>query len=130
MDLLLPLLLGDLHGLVLGETAAEVASELGAEVKRKVFLVLVEQTQLGALVGVDNSQDAGDRLADVAAVWRKSRQLSGSLSVLLFPVLRLFRCLPPFHHFSLPIANCSSAYKRKGKTHILWVLVEAPPAIF
>lgn len=68
MDLLLPLLLGDLHGLVLGETAAHGAGELGAEVERKVLLVLVEQTQLSALVGVDNGQDAGDRLAAITAV--------------------------------------------------------------
>lgn len=68
MDLPLPLLLGDHRGFVLGETAAHGTGELGAEVEREVFLVLVEQAQLGALVGVDDGEDAGDRLADVAAV--------------------------------------------------------------
>ena len=67
MDLLLSLALR-LHGrLVLGETAAELTGELGAEVKRKVLLVLVEETELGSLLGVDDGQDTGNRLADVVA---------------------------------------------------------------
>jgi hypothetical protein len=68
VDLLLPLLLGDPGSLVLGHTAAHLAGELGAEVKREELLVLVEQTQLGALVGVDNGENASNRLAAVAAV--------------------------------------------------------------
>lgn len=68
VDLALPLLLGGPGGLVLGEAAAEVAGELGAEVERGVLLVLVEQTQLGALVGVDDGEDTSNRLANVAAV--------------------------------------------------------------
>jgi hypothetical protein len=52
---------------VLGELAAQLTGELGAEVERHVLLVLVEQTQLGALVGVDDGEDTGDRLADVVA---------------------------------------------------------------
>lgn len=68
MDLPLPLLLGDPRGLVLGEPAAHGTGESGAKVEREVFLVLVEQAQLGALVGVDDGEDTGDRLADVAAV--------------------------------------------------------------
>ena len=67
MDLALALLLGDAGGLMLGETAAQLTGELGAEVEREVLLVLVEQTQLGALVGVDDGQDASDRLADIRA---------------------------------------------------------------
>ena len=68
MDLPLPLLLGDLGGLVFGEPAAHGTGESGAEVEREVFLVLVEQAQLGALVRVDDGEDTGDRLADVAAI--------------------------------------------------------------
>lgn len=67
MDLLLPLLLGDQRSLVLGESSANGAGLLGSEVEREVLLVLVEQTQLGALVGVDDGQDTGDRLAEVVA---------------------------------------------------------------
>ena len=67
MDLLLALALSLEGSLVLGEAAAESASEAGAEVKREVLLVLVEEAELGSLVGVDDGQDTGDRLADVVA---------------------------------------------------------------
>lgn len=72
VDLALPLFLGGPGGLVLGETAAQLTGELGAEVEREVLLVLVEQTQLSALVGVDNGEDTSNRLANVAAVQSKS----------------------------------------------------------
>lgn len=65
MDLLLALLLRLEGGLVLGESAAEGTGEAGSEVKRSVLLVLVEQTELGALVGVDDGENASDRLANV-----------------------------------------------------------------
>lgn len=52
----------------LGQTAADGAGLLWAEVKWHVLLVLVEQAELGALVGVDDGQDLGDGLADVVAV--------------------------------------------------------------
>lgn len=68
MDLLLDLLLGLLGGLVLGESAAQGTGVLGSEVEREVRLVLVEQTELGALVEVDDGENAGDRLANVVAV--------------------------------------------------------------
>lgn len=67
VDLLLSLALRLHGGLVLGHTAAELTGELGAEVKRKVLLVLVEETELGALVGVDDGENTSDRLADVVA---------------------------------------------------------------
>ena len=60
-------LVGGLGTLVLGETAADLTGELGAEVEREVLLVLVEQTQLSALVGVDDSENTSDRLANLAA---------------------------------------------------------------
>jgi hypothetical protein len=67
VNLLLALSLGLEGGLVLGKAAAEGTSELGAEVKRKVLLVLVEEAELGALVGVDDGENASDRLANVVA---------------------------------------------------------------
>lgn len=67
MDLALSLLLSDEGGLVLGESSADGTGLLGSEVEREVLLVLVEQTQLSALVGVDDGQDTGDRLAEVMA---------------------------------------------------------------
>lgn len=56
----------------LGQTATDSAGLLWAEVKWHVLLVLVEQAELGALVGVDDGQDLGDGLADVVAAWRVS----------------------------------------------------------
>lgn len=50
-----------------GQTAADGAGLLGSEVKRKVLLVLVEEAELSALLGVDDREDAGDRLAKVVA---------------------------------------------------------------
>jgi len=38
---------------------------LGAEVEGKVLLVLVEQAELGALVGVDYGEDLCDGFADI-----------------------------------------------------------------
>ena len=68
MDLLLPLLLGLLVGLVLGQAAAQSTGVPGAEVEREVLLVLVEQAELGALVDVDDGENASDRLANVVTV--------------------------------------------------------------
>jgi hypothetical protein len=48
-----------------GQATADGAGLLGPEVKGKVLLVLVEQAELSALLGVDDGQDAGNRLADV-----------------------------------------------------------------
>lgn len=67
-------LVGGLGTLVLGETAADLTSELGAEVEREVLLVLVEQTQLSALVGVDDGENTSDRLANLAAKKKNSSQ--------------------------------------------------------
>lgn len=38
---------------------------LDTEVERGVLLVLVEEAQLGALLGVDDGQDASDGLAQI-----------------------------------------------------------------
>jgi len=61
-------LLGKEGGLVLGHSPADGAGLLGAEVEGHVLLALVEDAELSALVGVDDGEDAGDRLADVMAV--------------------------------------------------------------
>jgi len=53
---------------LLGQTATDGAGLLWAEVERDVLLVLVEEAELGALVGVDDGQNLGDGLADVVAV--------------------------------------------------------------
>lgn len=63
VHLLLLLLLRDEGSLMLGELSAHGTGALGAEVKRKVFLVLVEEAELVALVGVDDREDARNRLA-------------------------------------------------------------------
>lgn len=68
MPQLLGGLLGDEVGLVLGHSPADGASLLGAEVEGQVLLALVEDAELSALVGVDDGEDASDRLADVVAV--------------------------------------------------------------
>jgi hypothetical protein len=59
------LLLGDDRSLVLGESSADGAGLLGAEVERSVLLALVEEAELGPLVGVDDGEDLGDTLANV-----------------------------------------------------------------
>lgn len=41
---------------------------LGTQVEREVFLVLVEEAELGALVRVDDGEDFGDGFAEVVAV--------------------------------------------------------------
>jgi hypothetical protein len=59
------LLLSDslLASLVLGQTAADSTSLLGAKVKRSVLLGLVEETELITLGLVDDGQDASNGLA-------------------------------------------------------------------
>lgn len=69
MPLLLLLLLGDQVGLVLCQASAHAAGLLGAEVERLVLLALVEDTELGALVGVDDGEDTGNILANVVAAF-------------------------------------------------------------
>jgi hypothetical protein len=64
----LALLLQHTGCVLLGQTSSDGAGLLLSEVEGKVLLVLVEQTELSALVGVDDGQDLGDRLADIVAV--------------------------------------------------------------
>lgn len=54
--------------LVLGQPPPDGTGSLGAEIERKVLLALVEDAELLALGSVDDSQDTGNRLADIMAV--------------------------------------------------------------
>lgn len=179
VDLALALALGGPGSLELGETTAELTGELGAEVQRNVLLVLVEQTQLGALVGVDDGENASDRLANVGAADEKETKVSGrSLKISMFSTkkvncdgfwnfcdvgpgslayrcdlrCRILRLLKIFvvvvvviawfpHCMNSPKPPVARRRNPSGKsvlvwgcryrcTHILWVLVEAPLAIF
>lgn len=53
--------------LLLGKTATDGASLLVTEVEGHVLRLLVELAEVLALLGVDNGQDTGDRLADSVA---------------------------------------------------------------
>lgn len=52
-------------GILCGQPPADGAGLLRSQVQGQVLLVLVEKAELGALLGVDDGQDAGNRLADV-----------------------------------------------------------------
>lgn len=136
MDLLLPLLLSDEGSLVLREPSAHGAGGLGAEVEGQVFLVLVEEAELMALVGVDDGEDASDRLADVVAIDPKKITLSASSvhisSISYFsPLLRLeiFPMVPLSHALTF-IPEFLLHHWKDSETYILVSLEVAPPAIF
>lgn len=76
VHVLLALLLGDERSLVLGESSTDGTGVLGSEVEREVLLVLVEEAELDALVGLDDGQDTGDRLANIVAVCPKICRLA------------------------------------------------------
>lgn len=60
-----------LGGLALGETAANSSGLLDAEIKRLVSGLLERNPELSLLGLVDDSQDAGNRLADFGAIRRR-----------------------------------------------------------
>lgn len=98
--------------LVLGKTSADGTSLFWAEIERKVFLSLVEQTELYALVGVNDCEDLGNRLSDVVAIlniWLVSK----------------FLILHPNLHMMVLQAEIMIE-----TTHILVSLAADPPAIF
>lgn len=68
MPLPLLLLLGHPALLIFGQVSPHGARLLRAEVERHILLVLVKDSELRALVGVDNGEDAGDTFADVVAL--------------------------------------------------------------
>lgn len=57
-------------GVLRRQAATDGAGLLGAEVEREVLLVLVEEAQVVSLLGVDDGEDAGDRLSEVVAADR------------------------------------------------------------
>jgi len=69
-------LLKNPRGVLLRQTATESAGQLGPEVERQVLLVLVEQAELSALLGVDDGQNTGDRLPEVVAIASKIELVS------------------------------------------------------
>lgn len=60
-------------GLVLGQAPPDRPRLLRAQIQRNVFLVFVEDAELGALVGVDDGEDTGDGFAEVVAVLGERR---------------------------------------------------------
>lgn len=60
-----------LGGLALGETAANSSGLLDAEIKRLVSGLLERNPELSLLGLIDDSQDAGNRLADFGAIRRR-----------------------------------------------------------
>ena len=68
MHLSLPLPLCDTRRVLLAELSPDGTGRLRPEVKGTVFLVLVEESELSALVGIDDCEDSGDRLAKVMAI--------------------------------------------------------------
>lgn len=67
MDRALLRLLQLLPALVLRQASSNGAGLLGSEVEREVLLALVEEAELRSLVGVDDCEDAGDRLSEIMA---------------------------------------------------------------
>ena len=51
-----------------GQSPSDGTGLLWAEIKRKILLALVENTELVALLGVDHSENLSDGLAYVVAV--------------------------------------------------------------
>lgn len=67
MRLPLLLLLRHPRRLILSQPPPNRTSLLWSEIEREELLLSVEETELLALVGVDDGEDAGDGFADVVA---------------------------------------------------------------
>jgi hypothetical protein len=52
---------------LLGQPSPDSPRLLRSEVEREVFLVLVEEAELSALVGVDDGEDFGNRFTEIVA---------------------------------------------------------------
>lgn len=61
------LLLGDSAGILLAQSAADGAGLLGSQVEGEILLLLVEETELVALVRVDDGEGAGDGFAEIVS---------------------------------------------------------------
>jgi hypothetical protein len=67
MRLPLLLLLGDSAGILLAQSSADGAGLFRSQIEREILLLLVEEPQLVALVGVDDGQSAGDGFAEIVS---------------------------------------------------------------
>lgn len=70
VNLLLLLLLDNASSVLGRKSPPDSAGLLAAEIEREVLLLLVEETELGALVRVGDGEDTSDRLADVVTIRR------------------------------------------------------------
>ena len=68
MPLSLLLLLRPSRGLTLCQPSSDRTSLLRSKIERKVLLLFVEETELGALVGIDHCEYSGNGFAEVVAV--------------------------------------------------------------
>lgn len=75
------------RGVLRGEAATDGTGLLGAEVEGHVLLVLVEQAHVVSLLGVDDGQDTGDRLAEVVAMCKDCT--SASFGLCRLPLLHV-----------------------------------------
>ena len=111
MHRLLLLLLRHPTRLLLGQPPPNRPRLLRTQVQRQVLLVLVVYTELSALIGIDDGENAGNRFADVVAV--PSNQI---VSLAFGECLWDMECL----------GGCYQA----GLLYILVSFEAAPPAIF
>jgi hypothetical protein len=80
-------LLQCLLALVLGETSSDGSCLLGSEIEGHVLLSLVEETELCALVCVDDCEDLCDGFSDIVT----ARRRKNNPLVLCFPAQGLLR---------------------------------------
>lgn len=109
MRLPLLLLLGDDRCLMLCQSPPNRSRLLRAKIQWEVLLFLVKKSELGALLGVDVGEDAGDGFADV---------MTGAILASMCGERREW------------IEGCGVGDSRKGEAHILVSLAAAPPEIF
>ena len=64
---LLFLLLRDSAGILLAQSPTDGTGLLSSQIQRKVFFVLVEKTQLSALLGIDDGENTGNGLSEIGA---------------------------------------------------------------
>lgn len=69
---------------VLGQSASDGAGQFRSEVEGQIFLLLIEDAELCALIGVDDRQDFGDGFAEVMTVFSWSQHFPFSLSICYF----------------------------------------------
>lgn len=110
-----------------------------AEVEREVLLALVEEAELGALLGVDDGEDARDALAHVVDASELAAGASGNLKscqflphrdcvwwVRTFDVLRLISSPLSSMSCSVILFSVCSLYRGSGVRTVEVILVLAP----